>query len=294
MLKADHIQKTFGSRAALDDVSLTLESGHIFGLLGTNGAGKSTLLRAMAGLLRPDQGQVSLDGVPVPENPACKQAICYLSDEPAFLMNATIAEMARMQSSFYPAHSDDKLTELCLRFSLPLHERIATFSKGTQKRAQICLGLARNPQVLLCDETFDGLDPVMRDSFKRVLSQETCDRGLITVLAGHNQQEMEDICDSVGFLHEGKLVRCGDLDSLLSDVQKVQFIPGEAVEDSVLDSFSPLRVQRQGQLIVLTVRSRRFELEDKLRSLHPLFLEFLPLSLEEIFILEMEDQGYAK
>lgn len=209
-------------------------------------------------------------------------------------MNATIAEMARMQSSFYPAHSDDKLAELCLRFSLPLHERIATFSKGTQKRAQICLGLARNPQVLLCDETFDGLDPVMRDSFKRVLSQETCDRGLITVLAGHNQQEMEDICDSVGFLHEGKLVRCGDLDSLLSDVQKVQFIPGEAVEDSVLDSFSPLRVQRQGQLIVLTVRSRRFELEDKLRSLHPLFLEFLPLSLEEIFILEMEDQGYAK
>ena len=209
-------------------------------------------------------------------------------------MNATIAEMARMQSSFYPAHSDDKLAELCLRFSLPLHERIATFSKGTQKRAQICLGLARNPQVLLCDETFDGLDPVMRDSFKRVLSQETCDRGLITVLAGHNQQEMEDICHSVGVLHEGKLVRCGDLDSLLSDVQKVQFIPGGALEDSVLDSFSPLRVQRQGQLIVLTVRTRRFVLEEKLRSLHPLFLEILPLSLEEIFILEMEDQGYAK
>lgn len=143
-------------------------------------------------------------------------------------MNATIAEMARMQSSFYPAHSDDKLAELCLRFSLPLHERIATFSKGTQKRAQICLGLARNPQVLLCDETFDGLDPVMRDSFKRAFSvRRACDRGLITVLAGHNQQEMEDICDSVGFLHEGKLVRCGDLDSLLSDVQKVQFIPAK-------------------------------------------------------------------
>ena len=105
---------------------------------------------------------------------------------------------------------------------------------------------------------------------------------------------MEDICDSVGFLHEGKLVRCGDLDSLLSDVQKVQFIPGEAVEESVLASFSPLRVQRQGQLIVLTVRTRRFVLEEKLRSLHPLFLEFLPLSLDEIVILEMEDQGYAK
>ena len=134
----------------------------------------------------------------------------------------------------------------------------------------------------------------MRERFKRVLTQETCDRGLITVLAGHNQQEMEDICDSVGFLHEGKLVCCGDLDSLLSDVQKVQFISDGPLDDSILESFSPLRVQRQGQLIVLTVRSRRFELEEKLRGLQPLFLEFLPLSLEEIFILEMEDQGYAK
>ncbi len=294
MLNADHIQKSFGSRTALDDVSLSLEAGHIFGLLGTNGAGKSTLLRVMAGLFRPDRGQVLLDGASVLENPASKQAICYLSDEPAFLTNASITEMARMQSSFYSDHSDDKLAELCLRFSLPLHERIASFSKGTQKRAQICLGLARNPRVLLCDETFDGLDPVMRERFKRVLTQETCDRGLITVLAGHNQQEMEDICDSVGFLHEGKLVCCGDLDSLLSDVQKVQFISDGPLDDSILESFSPLRVQRQGQLIVLTVRSRRFELEEKLRGLQPLFLEFLPLSLEEIFILEMEDQGYAK
>lgn len=294
MLNADHIQKSFGSRAALANVSLSLEPGHIFGLLGTNGAGKSTLLRIMAGLFRPDRGRVFLDGASVLENPASSQAVCYLSDEPAFLTNASIAEMARMQSSFYSDHSDDKLAELCLRFSLPLHERIASFSKGTQKRAQICLGLARNPRVLLCDETFDGLDPVMRESFRRVLTQETCDRGMITVLAGHNQQEMEDVCDSVGFLHEGKLVRCGDLDSLLSDVQKVQFIADEPLDASVLESFSPLRVQRQGRLIVLTVHSRRFELEEKLRRLQPLFLEFLPLSLEEIFILEMEDQGYAK
>ena len=284
MLKADHIHKNFGTRIALDNVSLTLEPGHIFGLLGTNGAGKSTLLRILSGLYRPDHGKITLDDAPVLETSSSKRAICYLSDEPAFLMNASISEMARLQASFYPDHSDDKLAELCLRFSLPLHERIASFSKGTQKRAQICLGLARNPRVLLCDETFDGLDPVMRESFKRVLSQETCDRGLITVLAGHNQQEMEDICDSVGFLHEGKLVRCGDLDSL----------PGESMDDSRLASFSPLRVQRQGQLIVLTVRSHRGELEQRLRDLKPLFLEFLPLSLEEIFILEMEDQGYAK
>ena len=153
MLKADHIRKNFGTRIALDNVSLALEPGHIFGLLGTNGAGKSTLLRILSGLYRPDHGKITLDDAPVLETSSSKRAICYLSDEPAFLMNASISEMARLQASFYPDHSDDKLAELCLRFSLPLHERIASFSKGTQKRAQICLGLARNPRVLLQSES---------------------------------------------------------------------------------------------------------------------------------------------
>jgi len=294
MLIVRGVDKRFGSKRAIADLSLTLEEGRIFGMLGTNGAGKSTLLRVMSGILRADTGSVLLDERPVFENPLAKREICYLSDDPTFLPNASITEMGRMQAAYYPEFSEDKLKALCGRFSLPMNERITSFSKGTQKRAQICLGLALNPRVLLCDETFDGLDPVMRDSFKRVLSQETIDRGLITVLAGHNQQEMEDICDSVGFLHEGKLVCSGDLDTLLSDVHRVQLIPAEEVGDEVFDAFRPLRLQRQGRLCMLTLRGDRKELEAKLNALQPLFMEFLPLSLEEVFILEMEDRGYAQ
>ena len=238
MFTVNGITKTFGSRQALTDLSLTLEAGHIFGMLGTNGAGKSTLLRIMSGILKADQGTATLDDLPVYENPQAKQHICYLSAEPTFLPNATMAEMGRMYAAYYPAFDAAKLKELCLRFSLPMNERITGFSKGTQKRAQICLGLALNPRVLLCDETFDGLDPVMRDTFKRVLSQETIDRGLITVLAGHNQQEMEDICDSVGFLHEGRLVCSGDLDAMLSDVHRVQLIPSQEVSDEALSALN--------------------------------------------------------
>ena len=294
MLTVQGLDKRFGNKTAIADLSLTLEEGHIFGMLGTNGAGKSTLLRVISGILRADAGSVHLDNMSVYENPAAKREICYLSDEPTFLPNATIAEMGRMQAAYYPEYSEKKLKALCDRFALPMNERITSFSKGTQKRAQICLGLALNPRVLLCDETFDGLDPVMRDSFKRVLSQETVDRGLITVLAGHNQQEMEDICDSVGFLHEGKLVCSGDLDTLLSDVHRVQLIPANEVSDEELDAFSPLRLQRQGRLCMMTLRGDRQELERKLNVLQPLFMEFLPLSLEEVFILEMEDRGYAQ
>ena len=294
MLMVKGLSKRFGTKQAIADLSMTLEEGHIFGLLGTNGAGKSTLLRVMSGILRADTGSVCLDEAPVYENPAAKRRICYLSDEPTFLASASLAEMGRMQAAYYPEYSESKLKALCERFALPMHERITSFSKGTQKRAQICLGLALNPRVLLCDETFDGLDPVMRDSFKRVLSEETVDRGLITVLAGHNQQEMEDICDSVGFLHEGRLVFSGDLDALLGDVHRVQLIPADGVNDDVLAALRPLRIQRQGRLCLLTFRGDREELERKLAALEPVFMEFLPLSLEEVFILEMEDRGYAQ
>ena len=294
MFTVKGLSKSFGAKRAITDLSLTLEEGHIFGMLGTNGAGKSTLLRVMSGILLADAGSIHLDNMSVYENPAAKREICYLSDDPTFLPNASIAEMGRMQAAYYPEYSESKLKALCERFALPMNERITSFSKGTQKRAQICLGLALNPRVLLCDETFDGLDPVMRDSFKRVLSQETVDRGLITVLAGHNQQEMEDICDSVGFLHEGKLVCSGDLDTLLGDVHRVQLIPAGEVSDEEFGAFSPLRLQRQGRLCMMTLRGDREELEKKLGALHPLFMEFLPLSLEEVFILEMEDRGYAQ
>ena len=294
MLTVKGLSKSFGAKRAITDLSLTLEEGHIFGMLGTNGAGKSTLLRVMSGILCADSGSIHLDNMSVYENPAAKREICYLSDDPTFLPNASIAEMGRMQAAYYPEYSEEKLKALCDRFSLPMNERITSFSKGTQKRAQICLGLALNPRVLLCDETFDGLDPVMRESFKRVLSQETVDRGLITVLAGHNQQEMEEICDSVGFLHEGKLVCSGDLDTLLGDVHRVQLIPAGEVSDEEFGAFSPLRLQRQGRLCMMTLRGDREELEKKLGALHPLFMEFLPLSLEEVFILEMEDRGYAQ
>ena len=294
MLTVKGLSKSFGAKKAITDLSLTLEEGHIFGMLGTNGAGKSTLLRVMSGILRADAGSIYLDNMPVYENPAAKREICYLSDDPTFLPNASITEMGRMQAAYYPDYSESKLKALCERFALPMNERITSFSKGTQKRAQICLGLALNPRVLLCDETFDGLDPVMRDSFKRVLSQETVDRGLITVLAGHNQQEMEDICDSVGFLHEGKLVCSGDLDALLSDVHRVQLIPANEISDEEFSVFNPLRLQRQGKLCMMTLRGDRQELERKLHALQPHFMEFLPLSLEEVFILEMEDRGYAQ
>ena len=290
----EKINKRFGAKHVLKDVSLDLEPGHIFGLLGTNGAGKSTLLRIIAGIFAADDGRVLLDGGEVRENPPVKSRICYLTDDPAFLHASTIHQMARFQQAWYPSHDNRRLEELCEKFSLPMNERISGFSKGTQKRVQVCLALARRPDVLLCDETFDGLDPVMREAFRKTISEETWDRGMVTVLAGHNQQEMEDICDSVGFLHEGQLLTSGDIDTIVSGVFRLQFATEEPVAEEQMKLLNPLRVQRQGRLTVLTLRGAREEAMAAVAAWNPSFSEILPLSLEEVFILEMEEQGYAK
>lgn len=294
MLKTTEIDKSFGNRKVLSEITLGLEEGHIFGLLGTNGAGKSTLLRLLSGILRADKGEIRLRDQPVWEHPETKAQICYLSDDPAFLNAATIREMAAFQRAWYPEHDEGRLEELCRRFNLPMDEKISGFSKGTQKRVQVCLALARKPKVLLCDETFDGLDPVMREAFRKTISEETWDRGLITVLAGHNQQEMEDICDQVGFLHEGKLLTAGDMDTVVSGIFRIQFATADPLTELEIQTMHPLRAQRQGRLCILTMRGDQQEALAKVRAFEPEFCEVLPLSLEEVFILEMEELGYAE
>ena len=294
MLKTIEIEKSFSGRKVLKEISLELQEGQIFGLLGTNGAGKSTLLRLISGILRPDCGRVLLQDQPVWEKPAVKSRICYLSDDPAFLNAATIQEMGDFQRAWYPEHDGERLKELCERFNLPMEEKISGFSKGTQKRVQVCLALARRPKALLCDETFDGLDPVMREAFRKTISEETWDRGMITVLAGHNQQEMEDICDHVGFLHEGRLLTVGDVETVVSGIFRVQFATREPLTEEALAGLHPLRTQQQGRLCVVTLRGDPQEAMARIQGFAPEFCEALPLSMEEVFILEMEEQGYAK
>ena len=294
MIQTEHIDKRFDQKQVLQDVNLEVNDGHIFGLLGTNGAGKSTLLRIISGIIRPEGGVVRINGGAVWDNPAAKGQICYLSDDPAFLHASSIQQMGAFRKAWQPDYDLEKLAALCERFSLPMQERISSFSKGTQKRVQVCLALAGHPHAMLCDETFDGLDPVMRDAFRRTISEETYDRGMVTILAGHNQQEMEDICDSVGFLHEGRLLTVGDMDTVVSGIYRIQFATEKSIPDDALAALHPLRTQRQGRLCVLTVKEDREKAMDIVNHFHPLFAETLPLSLEEVFILEMEEQGYAK
>ncbi len=295
MIKINGITKNFDKVRSLNNVSLCIDNGSIFGLIGSNGSGKSTLIRILTGIYLPDSGEVFYDGEPVWENTVVKKDIVYLSDDQYFIPHSTIADMKQMYKSVYPAFSDERYAALLSQFGLDESRKLSTLSKGMQKQVSILLGMSCRPRYLFCDETFDGLDPVMRQFIKRLLAEDVAEYGLCAVMASHNLRELEDICDHIGLLHKGELVLERDLDEAKTSIHKIQVSFDKAVCDRAeraLMALSPVSMERRGSLFTLIVRGEEATLAEAINAQSPLFMEFIPLTLEEIFISEMEEKGY--
>lgn len=292
MIKAENVTKNFADVRSLDAVSVALPDGCILGLIGSNGSGKSTLLRVMSGIMAADAGCVLYDGSTIWENAVAKEKMIYLSDEPYFLPHASLNDMKCMYRDLYRTFREDRYTELVKLFGLNPHRKIQTFSRGMQKQAAVLLGLSACPQYLFCDETFDGLDPVMRQLVKRLLAEEVAERKISVVIASHNLRELEDICDRVALLHRGGLLFQRELDDMKLTLQKIQAVfDGEFAEEELL-RLPVLNLEKRGSMYTIVARGAREELETAIRAMHPQFYEFIPLTLEEIFISEMEGKGY--
>lgn len=293
MIEFTNIVKRFGDIQAMDNVSASIEEGHVFGLIGTNGAGKSTLMRLAAGVLEADQGSVAVDGEPVYDNSAAKGKIFYISDDQYFFKNGTPRDMLRLYQTYYPDFDGGKWHELMEKFGLDERRKVNTFSKGMKKQLSILCGICANTKYLLCDETFDGLDPVMRQGIKSIFASEMERRGMTPVIASHNLRELEDICDHVGLLHKGGVLLSKDLEDMKCNIQKIQCVfkttEDEAKAISALDI---MKNEKRGSLNVLTVRGNKAEIMAIFATVNTIFFEALPLSLEEIFISETEVVGY--
>ena len=249
-------------------------------------------MRLAAGILKPDEGEVQLDGQPVFESPQAKSRIFYISDEQYFYPNATPEEMRDFYSSIYPRFDKVRFQQLTRSFELDLNRKINTFSKGMKKQLSVICGVCAGTDYLFCDETFDGLDPVARQAVKSLFAGEIEQRGLTPVVASHNLRELEDICDHVGLLHRGGILFSRDLDDMKLGINKAQCVFDQPVTK---EDFAPLEVmqlEKRGSLYTVTVRAGRDELEAQVQQLKPIFYEILPLTLEEIFISETEVRGY--
>lgn len=293
MIEINGVNKSFGDVKALDNIVATIQEGSIFGLVGTNGAGKSTLLRVLCGVLRPDTGAAMIDGANVYENPAVKEKICFLSDTAYFFPNATIQVMEDYYAIIYPAFNRERFTELVGKFGLDKKRKINTFSKGMKKQVSVLLGVCTGTKYLLCDETFDGLDPVMRQAVKSIFAMELMNRDFTPVIASHSLRELEDICDHVGLLHKGGILLSQDLEDMKLHIHKVQcVIPDPTKEEELLTELHVLQHDKRGSLLTVVARGTRQEILMSIEDKQPIFSEVLPLTLEEIFISETEVAGY--
>ena len=293
MIEIKNIAKSFGGLKAVDNISATIGEGHVFGLIGTNGAGKSTLLRLVCGVLKADSGSVTVDGDEVYDNPAAKAKLFYISDEQYFYKNGTPRDMLRLYQAFYPRFDGGKWGILTEKFGLDINRKINTFSKGMKKQLSVICGVCAGTKYLVCDETFDGLDPVMRQAVKSLFAKEMEERGLTPIIASHNLRELEDICEYVGLLHKGGILFEKDLDEMKLNIHKVQcVIKEEAVLELIKRNLEVVTMENRGALYTLTARGSREKVEEFMEQLNLVFYELLPLSLEEIFISETEVKGY--
>ena len=294
MITLTNVNKSFGDLKALDDVSVQIKDATIYGLIGSNGAGKSTLLKILSGAYKQDSGEVYINDRPVYDNYDVKKDIIYLSDDQFFLPNNNITDAAKFYSAMYESFDYDFFDNLSAALKLDSKRRIANFSKGMQKQAAVLLGLSCRPRFLFCDETFDGLDPVMRQYVKKLLAADTADYKTTTIIASHNLRELEDICDHVGILHKGGVMFEKDLDDLKLEINNFQcsfgrdYVP--ARED--FPELDVVTYKTLGSVIKMTVRGDKAKIFDIINRKNPILAETLPLTLEEIFIEEMEGRGY--
>lgn len=293
MIEIRDVSKRFEEIQAVDHVSINIKEDSVFGLIGTNGAGKSTVLRMMSGVIRPDEGEILVDGIPVFDRVEAKERLFFIADEPYFFANATPEDMGRYYNSIFPRFNQSQYREYLESFDLGKRRKVGTFSKGMKKQLAILCGICAGTKYLFCDETFDGLDPVMRQGIKSLMAREMDERGMTPIIASHNLRELEDICDHVGLLHKGDVLLSRELEEMKCNIQKVQCVLEAGVsEETAFQGLDVVKSEKRGSLYTLTVRGSREEIINYFGSVDTIFFEALPLSLEEIFISETEVVGY--
>ena len=285
MIQINDVVKSFDGFRALDGLNIHVPKGAVYGLVGPNGAGKSTVIRHLAGIYRQDSGQVLIDGQPVYENPEIKGRIAYIPDDIFFYTQATINDMMKFYRSLYPRFSPERFEKLEGLFNLDRKQPMRKLSKGMQKQAAFWLAMSQCPEVVILDEPVDGLDPVMRRQVWSALLSDVAENGTTVLVSSHNLRELEDVCDHVGIMNHGRMLVERSLSALQDNIVKIQLAFADG--GKLPEGLEILHRSSTGRLQQLILRGSAEELTAKLSAAGPLFLDVVPLNLEEIFIYEL-------
>ena len=285
MLEIKNVTKAFKDKSVLDDVSLNIDHGSIFGLVGVNGAGKSTLLRSVAGIYSLDDGLVLFEGLDTHIDVEIRKRIFLVSDDPYYPYGSSIKSLKMFYKGFYDFDEEVYQKYLSL-FKLSETDNISNFSKGMKRQAMLLIALACKPDLLLLDEAFDGLDPIVRVHIKNALSDLIEDNNSLIIISSHNLKELEDICDFYGILENGHIETYGDLLESKVNINKYQLAFKEEVDIEMFKDFDVLYKNMEGRIITLVIKGNREDVSKKLEALNPLILDVLNVNFEELFIYE--------
>lgn len=298
MIKVTNATKKFDNFIALDNISCTIPDGCIYGMVGSNGAGKSTLLRLMTGVYKVDSGSITIDDEDVYTSTHIKNNIMYVPDELFFLPNASLDRMASFYNSIYTGYDMDYFIKLTDIFKLNRKKPISSFSKGMKRQAATILALAQKPKYFFFDETFDGLDPVMRNLVKGLICEHVIEHKSTAIITSHSLRELEDTCDQLALLHKGGIVLQSDIGNLKTSLFKVQIAFNKEYDRDLFknvensEGIGFLNFLKRGSVSTIIIRGDKDSIVAKLKLLSPDILDILPLTLEEVFTYEMQALGY--
>ena len=290
MIEIKNVVKEFDGFRALDELSMSVPKGSVYGLVGPNGAGKSTIIRHLTGIYRQDSGEVLVGGQPVFENPPVKNRIAYIPDDIFYFANASIGEMASFYRSIYPQFDNERFDKLGEVFGLDRKRQMRKLSKGMQKQAAFWMMMALRPDILVLDEPVDGLDPVMRRQIWSIVMADVAENETTVLVSSHNLRELEDVCDHVGIMNKGRIMIERSLSELQEGIVKMQLALPDGAE--LPEGLDILHKTSTGRLQTMILHGTTAELEEKLAAAKPLFMDFIPLTLEEIFIYELGGADY--
>ena len=288
MIEIKNVSKYFGTQKVLNDVSIHIKKGTIYGLIGENGVGKSTLIQCLTGIYEVDEGTILIEGQPIYENNEIKKQIGYVADRNQFFKHYTVEKMKTFFKETYAHFSEEKFNYYNETFKLSPKTKVKNLSKGMQMRLSLMLNMASMPKVLVLDEPTSGLDALAKKQVLDFLIEAVAETGLTMVISSHHLSELERICDEVTMLSFGRVVYQSSVDELKSKVKKLQVVFEKEVPMDLSKWPEILNVENIGSVYYIVTNAYSKAFEEKLRACKVKLLEPIGLNLEEVFVYTAE------
>ena len=294
MLRVDNLSKKFGHFQVLENININAEAGQIYGLVGSNGCGKTTLLKHIMMIYKQDQGSIFLDEDIVKEDSETIKDFYFVQDSLFFPYQFSLNKLFAYEKLMYKNISEEKFNKLVNFFNIDKNKNINKMSKGQKKQVAFVMAISTQPKVLLLDEIVDGLDAVIKRKFWDVLIQEVMDNEMTVIISSHDLKELDNICDKVGIMHEGKILKEENLEKMKDEIKRVQFAVEGEFDSSKYTEFNIIKTVKIGSINICTLTGSAEEFKNRLESEYKLILfDKLSMSLEEIFITELGGAGYG-